>query len=106
MLIIPTQPAPSQLFTVQLNGQTCQINIDQKFYGLFLDLYVNNTLIIGGVICQNVNRIVRSVYLGFDGDVFFLDQQGNTDPVYTGLGTRYVLCYMTAAELAEIGIVG
>ena len=49
---------------------------------------------IGGVICQHTNLIVRNAYFGFIGDLAFLDQQGADDPVWTGLGTRWVLGYI------------
>lgn len=99
MLIVPLRPLPNQTVSVQLAGQVCQIDVFQKSRGLFLNLYVSNVLILGGAICQNLNRVVRSVYLGFSGDLAFIDNQGNTDPVYTGLGTRYSLAYVTAEEL-------
>jgi hypothetical protein len=98
-LVVPLQAVKSQTLSVQLNGQNCQLNVYQKFYGLFFDLYVNQTLIIGGVLCQNLNRIVRSLYLGFSGDFVFYDNQGETDPTYTGLGARYTLLYLLPSEL-------
>jgi hypothetical protein len=97
--VIPLQALPSQSPEVQLGNQICQINVYQKLGAMYLDLYVNNALIIGGVICQNLNRIVRDLYLGFVGDVCFIDNQGDTDPVYTGLGTRYSLLYLTPSDL-------
>lgn len=99
MLIVPTSPVPNQTMTVTLGGQVCQIDLLQKPSGLYMNLYVNNTVIIQGVICQNINRIVRDLYLGFIGDFFFNDAQGLTDPYYTGLGTRYELVYLAADEL-------
>lgn len=99
MEIIPLDPVPSQTLTVSLTNQTCQIAIYQKAYGLFCDLYVNNVLIIGGVICENLNRIVRSLYLGFQGDLMFIDNQGSSDPFWTGLGTRYSLAYLSPSDL-------
>jgi hypothetical protein len=92
--IIPLQAVPNQTLFVQLNGQDCQINVYDKQGIIYLDLYVSNTLIIGGVICQNLNPIVRSVYLGFDGDLAFIDNAGDEDPFYTGLGTRFSLTYL------------
>jgi uncharacterized protein DUF6983 len=97
--VIPLLAVPSQTFTITLDGQACQINVYQKLYGLFLDLYLSGTLILSGVLCENVNRIVRNSYFGFIGDLAFLDNQGATDPVYTGLGTRYSLIYLEAADL-------
>ena len=100
MLIVPIKSLASQTSTVQLSGQTTQINIYQKGTGLFVDIYVDNELVIGGVIAQNFNWIVRYDYLGFLGDLVFYDTQGNDDPVYTGLGTRWILYYLTPAEVA------
>lgn len=99
MLIVPIQATASQNFTVQLGGQVCQIRIYQKTTGLFLDLYVDDKLIVGGVICLNLVRIVRSLYLGFLGDLLFIDNQGTDDPVFTGLGVRFSLAYLEASEL-------
>ena len=101
MLTVPIKPVPNQTVTVQLGGQNCQLNIYQQLYGLFMDVYVNNTLIIGGVICENVNRIVRNSYLGFIGDFVFVDTTNEAfDPDYTGLGSRYLLVYLEQADLA------
>lgn len=99
MLIIPTKPVAAQTISVLLAQQDCQIVISQKSTGMYLDLYVGGALIIGGVICENLNRIVRSLYLGFVGDLAFLDTEGAGDPVYTGLGTRYLLAYIEQSEL-------
>ena len=99
MLIVPIQPVPSQYVTVTLNSQICQLNIYQKAFGLFMDVRVNNILIIGGVLCENLNRIVRSFYLGFIGDFIWFDNQGTDDPDYTGLGTRFSLAYLDPADL-------
>lgn len=91
---------------VLLNGQNCQINVYQKFFGMFLDLYLLNptSLVIGGCLCRNLNRVVRSAYLGFQGDLGFWDTQGTTDPVYTGLGARYQLVYLSPQDLAAAGV--
>lgn len=97
-VVIPLQPIPSQTVTVTLANQQCTINVRQTSTGIFLDLLVNDELIIGGVLCQNLNPIVRNVYLGFIGDLAFYDTQpstllGPSDPIYTGLGSRFVLEY-------------
>lgn len=104
MLFVPLQQIPNQAVSVVLNNQSCQVNVYQKFFGLFLDLYVSDTLIIGGVLCQNLNRLVRSAYLGFQGDLGFWDTQGTSDPYYTGVGARYQLTYLTPADLVSIGV--
>ena len=104
MLTIPLTQNPSQTLTTNLDGQICQINVYQKFYGVFIDLYVSNSPIIIGVIAQNLNRIVRYKYLGFSGDLFFFDTQGSDDPTFDGLGDRWTLNYITQAELTALGL--
>jgi hypothetical protein len=94
MQLIPIRAAPSQTLTATLGGQRCRITIYQRVTGLFCDLYVNDARIIGGVICQHTNLIVRDPYLGFIGDLAFLDQQGADDPIWSGLGIRWVLGYI------------
>ena len=99
MQIIPLQAVASQSIDVQLANQACTIEVFQSTYGLFINLSVSGALIIGGVIAENLNRIVRDAYLGFLGDLVFNDLQDSTDPVYTGLGTRYVLYYLATTDL-------
>lgn len=98
MQIIPLQPLPSQIIQVYLGPQVCQLNVYQKSTGMFMDVLVDNVLIIGGVLCLNLNKIVRSAYLGFIGDLAFMDLQGKTDPTYLGLGSRYVLAYLEPGD--------
>ena len=113
-LIVPLSPAASQSVNVTLNNQVCTINVYgktlfvpisppgmiitdppvyQNINPVFLDLYVNDTLIIGGVPCLNQTFIVRDPYLGFIGDLIFVDTQGSEDPFISGLGTRFLLTY-------------
>lgn len=100
MLIVPLQAIPNQTVTTTLNSQVTQLNVYQTYNGLFIDVYLENTLIIGGVIAENQNRIIRSAYLGYSGDFAFIDTHGSNDPDYTGLGIRYFLTYLTPEELS------
>lgn len=104
MQVVPLQPLPNQTLQVQLNGQPVTLNIIQMAYGLFMTVYVGNTLIIATVLCLNFNRIVRSAYLGFSGDFTFIDMQGDDAPVYTGLGgpsARWQLLYLAPEDIPE-----
>jgi hypothetical protein len=100
MLVIPLRPIPSQIVFVDLSNQPTQIKVYQKMFGLFIDVSVNNRLVIGGVIARNLVKIVRSTYLGFSGDLFFNDEQGTSDPTYTGLGSRFSLMYLEPSDSA------
>jgi hypothetical protein len=115
MLVIPTVATPSQTLTVVLAGQQTMLDLYQRSTGFFCDVYVNDVLIIGGVICQNGNRIVRDAYLGFIGDFAFYDTQATlgtngvldgADPTYQGLNTQFLLIYLEQSDLAALGLSG
>jgi hypothetical protein len=106
MEIIPLQAVPSQTVGASLGTQLCQLNIYQKSTGLYVDVIVGGSTIISGVVCQNLNRIVRDAYLGFSGDLVFIDNLGSSDPFYTGLGDRYSLAYLSTADLTSVGLTG
>jgi len=100
VITIPMQPLPSQFFGVTLDGQSCVISVYQKSTGLFLDLAVANAPCVSAALCRDRVRIVREAYLGFLGDLAFIDTQGTQDPEYTGLGSRWVLAYLSPDEIA------
>ncbi|WP_313622832.1 phage baseplate plug protein [Achromobacter sp.] len=96
---IPLKRVPAQTLSVMLNGQNCQISVYQKSTGVYLDLWLNNSPIVTSVLCHDRVRLVRSEYLGFLGDLTFVDTQGHADPEYLGFGSRFVLAYMEPLEL-------
>lgn len=100
MQLISLQPSKSQKVTVTLNGQTCQLKLHQRSDGFYIDLYINGEAKMLGVLCENCNFLVRYSYLGFSGDLVFVDTQGTSDPEWSGIGTRYRLYYLTADEIA------
>ena len=65
-----------------------------------MSVAISNSPIVNSVPCQNRNRVVRDAYLGFDGDFIWVDTQGNSDPYYTGIGSRFLLIYLANADLA------
>lgn len=106
MQVIPVQATGNQVLNVQLNGQAVTLNIYQKISGLYMDVVCASMIDGGlyGVLCQNLNLIVRNLYLGFLGDFSWLDNQGTNDPNQTGLGVRYSLLYYDPDDLpAGIG---
>jgi hypothetical protein len=100
MLVVPLQAVPNQTMQCQLGGQACTLTVRQTQYAMFMDVDVAGEPMATGVICEDRNRIVRFGYLGFLGDFVFVDTQGIDDPIYTGLGDRWQLVYLTAAEIA------
>lgn len=102
--VVPLRQIPNQTLQAQLGGQACTINVFQQVYGLYTDVLIGIDPVIQGVISLNGTLIVRSTYLGFIGDLVYADTQGNEDPVYTGLGDRWQLLYLTPDEIAALGL--
>jgi hypothetical protein len=98
MLIVPLQPLASQVVQVMLGGQACTIAVYSKGGSLFADITVAGVALRTAQLCLNGVLLVRFTYFGFVGDLVFVDLQGDTDPLYTGLGTRYVLVYLAPAD--------
>lgn len=99
MLVVPLNAVPNQQTQVQLGNQAVSLEIAQSAYGLFMSVTSNDTLIVSNVICQNLNRIVRDLYLGFSGDFMWCDTEGTSDPDYTGVGGRYQLVWLSPSDL-------
>lgn len=91
--IIPLSPVASQVVSVLLGSQRVRMKVFQKRPGLFMDLYVNDALLLPGIPCRDRVFMVRDAYLNFQGDLAFEDQAGTDDPYYTGLGDRFLLTY-------------
>lgn len=102
MLAIPLIQTPSQILNVPIGTGVFQINVYQKSTGVYIDVLQSGTLLIGGVLCLDRNLIFRGSYLGFPGDLAFVDNQANNDPDYTGFGTRYQLVYLDDNDLAQV----
>lgn len=103
MLQIPIQAVPSQQLQVVLAGQNVQIAIYEKqAQGLFVDINVNGVEIMTAVIAEDANPLNSRKYEPFIGNLVFIDTQGNSNPDWTGLGSRFQLVYLTAAEYAKL----
>ncbi len=100
MQMIPTRPVRAQAFGVILSDQQVVLTLRQLAGGLFINVEVNNVEIVGLVVCQDLNRIVRDAYLGFVGDLMFYDASGGrANPYYAELGSRFQLLYLNSDEL-------
>ena len=97
---IAIQTVPAQQLQIVLGGQNCQIAIAQKSTGIFVDVSANGVDISTTVLARDAIPLVPTTYLGFVGNLMFTDTQGTSDPTYDGLGTRYRLIYLSAAEYA------
>ena len=103
---INLQSVPSQQLQAVLDGQNCVISIYVKNQCMFFDLSVGGTRIAYAVQCKNLVSLVPTAYLGFAGWLLFFDTQGTSDPIYTGLGTRWVLLFLDSADLEAFNGIG
>ena len=119
-VIVPLTAVPAQILSITLSDQTCVIKVyfkelyvpqntgiatEPPVYipqtSCFLDFYINNQLVVGGVLCVDRNLIIRDQYLVQNvigagqpfGDLAVVDTQGTSDPEITSLGSRYLLTY-------------
>lgn len=99
MKTVSIEPLKSQTVSVTLGGQQCFLRLIQRPSSIYLDLTVNGIPIMQGVPCYYGNKLVRYQYLGFKGDLVFLDNAGTSDPVWDGLGARYQLFYLEGGEI-------
>jgi hypothetical protein len=106
MQTISVQALPNQTLNVQLGSQAVTLNIYQQMFQLAMDVVSGGDLVASCIPCLNLNRIVRYAYLGFSGDFVWFDTQGTDDPVYTGVGARWQLLYLSPSDLAAAGLSG
>ena len=99
---IPLQPVPTQATKVVLGGQNVQLLIYQKPQGVFVDINADGADIVVGIIARDAVPLMCRNYMGFIGNLLFVDTQGSSDPTYDGLGSRFSLVYLTAEEYALI----
>lgn len=82
---IPTDPVPNQMMSTVLDGTTWYITLETRLDNLYISLKTDGQYKVLNRICQDSNHLGEGFYL--------VDIDGNTDPVYSGLGTRYVLVW-------------
>ena len=99
MLTISIEPNKSQSISVSLAGQQCVIRMIQRESFIYMDLTVNGNPIMQGIPCLYGNKMVGYSYLGFKGDLVFLDSDAQQDPHWDGLGKRHILYYIEENEL-------
>ena len=114
MQVVPLEALPSQTLQIVLGGQNCALSVytlDGYDYtdptlgtpntNVYLDFAYNGIDVTETQICFNKKRLlINRQYLGFVGDFMFVDTQGTNDPQFAGLGSRYVLLYLSASDLA------
>lgn len=122
MQVLPLAAVPSQTFSAALNGQAVNFSLYQLGVGeaatMFLDVIANGAQILSCRQCRAYGGLpqtrarfmmVGRRYLGFQGDLLFIDTQATAanpteDPQYQGLGARWQFMYFSPADLASAGL--
>lgn len=100
MLHVPLSAVANQTTSVNLGGQPVQISVRKIGSSLYFSLQNGTVPIVTARVCRNRQRLLLdSQYQPFAGDFFFEDTQGDTDPQFQGLDTRYFLYYLEASDL-------
>lgn len=99
MRTVSVLPKKSQTISVNLSGQQCTIRLIQRISCIYMDFSVNGNIVAQGVPCLYGNKMIRYKYLGFSGDLVFLDNEGGDNPSWEGLGSRYPLYYIEESEI-------
>lgn len=82
-LTIPLQATANQIVAFMLNGSSYSAEINMRGEGLYITLKVDNELVLS-------NRALLS-YAPIGYELQLADTLGVEDPVYTGLGSRWIL---------------
>lgn len=90
---IPLLPAAAQSMSCPIAGLQCHIWLRQLSTGLYMDLTANSTPLLRGILCQNGTDLIRNPASPLPGKLYFTDTQGHDDPVFSGLGSRFLLHY-------------
>lgn len=103
MIRVPLSAVPDQTLAITLAGQACQIALRSNGGNLYFDLTAGGVSIVRTRIVRNKQLLLLDArYRPFVGDFLFNDTQGDTQPVFTELDSRYVLYYVEEAELAAL----
>lgn len=102
ILFLPVRPEPNQRFSIVLNDQNCTVELFQRYDRLYLNLYVDDTAVVSGVVCLNQQNLIIPTTTKFIGYLYFADTLGNSAPQWEELGTRYELIYASPEEMTEV----
>ena len=104
MIEVPLTATPNQEVSVELDEQDCTIQVRQLGSYTFLSLWLDSDLIAENAICMPGVAILQGYVPKFKGNFVLVD---SSDPEkqqlsdYRELGSRFILLYLTEAEVNE-----
>lgn len=104
MTEVPLIATPNQELAIELEEQDCTIQVRQLGKYTYLTLWLDSDLIIENAICMPGAAILQGYIPKFKGNFVLVD---SSDPEkqqlsdYRELGSRFILLYLTEAEVNE-----
>ena len=104
MTEVPLIAVPNQELAIELEEQDCTIQVRQLGSYTFLSLWLDSDLIAENAICMPGVAILQGYIPKFKGNFVLVD---SSDPEkqqlsdYRELGSRFILLYLTEAEVNE-----
>lgn len=83
LMNIPLQPIPNQSVSFLLNGKAYTIDVDTRLEDIYISVFQEGEYVLR-------NRALRA-YAPVGFDLQLADTLGTDDPVYNGLGSRWLL---------------
>jgi len=83
LMNIPLQPVPNQSVSFLLNGTSYTIDVDTRLENIYISIFQEGQYVLR-------NRALRA-YAPVGFNLQLADTLGTDDPVYTGLGSRWLL---------------
>lgn len=98
MLEIPLRAVPGQMMLVVLGGQSCYLKILHRRGRMYCGLTIEREPVFDGMLVRDRLPLKQSRCQKFAGNLVFIDLEGDSDPQWEGLGTRYRLVYLSEDE--------
>lgn len=104
MTEVPLIATPNQELAIELEEQDCTIQVRQLGSYTFLSLWLDSDLIAENAICMPGVAILQGYIPKFKGNFVLVD---SSDPEkqqlsdYRELGSRFILLYLSEAEVNE-----
>jgi hypothetical protein len=105
MQIIPLQQLVNQALSVTLENSKYDLSFRTIGDLTYATISKDSVKLVDGVRCVPFRPLLHP-YQENGGGNFSFYTQNDEYPMYTGFGTRYVLLYATAAELASLRAAG
>ena len=104
-LEIPLISIVAQSLKVVLDEQSCEISIRERLGNLYMSMVVDGVSSWNNHVCYDRQNVKPYSYMPFLGGLYFVDKEGSTDPIASGLNSRYFLVYLADGEELPDGFI-